>query len=53
MLLNSCYVSQGSEVKASNSKWPTRSFKGSGNGAIRYMPHMISYLCSTATVLHS
>jgi len=36
VLGSSCYVSQGMGVrKVSISKWPSRSFKGIGNGAIQ------------------
>ena len=40
MLSNSCYVSQGMGVRmVSNSKrWPSRLFKGIGNGARAYSP---------------
>ena len=36
MLVNSCYVSQGMRVRFQTAIVPSKSFKGIGNGAVRW-----------------
>jgi len=52
---NSCYVSRAMEVikGSKQQKWPSRSFKGIGNGAIRYAlcDLLLAFHCNYVSIL--